>query len=84
MVLGRLTVDRTHQQQGLGQALLRDAILQRVQAANITDIKALLVQAIDKKTGQFYAKSGFSPSPIEQRIWKLRLQDTRASFLSPT
>jgi predicted N-acetyltransferase YhbS len=84
MVLGRLAVDLAHQQQGLGQALLRDAILRTIQAADIAGIRALLVHAIDEQAGQFYAKFGFSPSPAGQKIWMLRLQDARTSFLGST
>jgi hypothetical protein len=68
----------------LGQALLRDAILRTIQAADIAGIRALLVHAIDEQSGQFYAKFGFSPSPAGQKIWMLRLQDARTSFLGST
>jgi predicted N-acetyltransferase YhbS len=81
MVLGRLAVDLAHQQQGLGQALLRDAILRTIQAADIAGIRALLVHAIDEQAGQFYAKFGFSLSPTGQQIWMLQLQDARISVL---
>ena len=48
MVLGRLAVDRRLQRRGLGRALLRDAILRTLQAAEIAGIRAILVHAQDE------------------------------------
>jgi predicted N-acetyltransferase YhbS len=45
MVIGRLAVDQGWRSQGLGRALLRDAILRTVQAADIAGIRAILVHA---------------------------------------
>src|SRR5258706_6002701 len=46
MVLGRLAVDANHQDEGLGRALLRDAILRTLQAASIGGTPAILVHTI--------------------------------------
>ena len=35
MILARLAVDKEHQRKGLGQALLKDALLRTAQAADI-------------------------------------------------
>src|SRR5690349_14611123 len=59
MVIGRLAVDVTTQGQGLGAALLRDAILRTIQAAEIAGIRAILVHAISEPAKRFYEKSGF-------------------------
>ena len=45
MLLARLAVDRSEQGQGLGKALLKDAILRTAQAADIAGMRALLVHA---------------------------------------
>src|SRR5688500_834720 len=42
MVLGRLAVDLANQDQGIGKALLRDAILRVLRAAEIVGIRAIL------------------------------------------
>lgn len=63
MVLGRLAVDVREKGQGLGMALLKDAILRTLQAAEIAGLKAIFVQAKDQVAEQFYAKQGFLPSP---------------------
>ena len=65
VVIGRLAVDEAWQNQGLGKALVRDAILRIVQAAEIVGIRAVLVHAISQQAKQFYEKLGFTVSPIE-------------------
>jgi GNAT superfamily N-acetyltransferase len=65
MVLGRLAVDRAHQTRGLGEGLLRDAILRTLQAAEIGGIRAILVHAISEEAKRFYERHGFIVSPID-------------------
>jgi predicted N-acetyltransferase YhbS len=62
MVLGRLAVDRSMQGRGLGAALLKDAVLRVMQAADIVGIRGILVDAIDDGAGAFYEKFGFRRS----------------------
>jgi predicted N-acetyltransferase YhbS len=40
MVLGRLAIDREYQREGLGIALLRDALLRILQASEVAGIRA--------------------------------------------
>lgn len=61
MLLARLAVDHREQGQGLGKALLKDAILRTLQAANIAGLKLLLVHAKDEAAADFYRKHGFEP-----------------------
>ncbi len=63
MILARLAVDTAEQGRGLGQALLKNALLRTLQAAEIAGLKAILVQAKDTPAVQFYAKHGFIPAP---------------------
>ena len=63
MILARLAVDVREKGQGLGKALLKDAILRTLQAAEIAGLKAIFVQAKDPCAEQFYARHGFIPSP---------------------
>ena len=65
LVIGRLAVDRRFQGRGLGRALLRDAILRTIQAADIAGIRAILVHAISENARKFYEQAGFHPSPID-------------------
>lgn len=61
MLLARLAVDRREQGRGLGKALLKDAILRTMQAAEIAELKLLLVHAKDEAAADFYHKHGFEP-----------------------
>jgi GNAT superfamily N-acetyltransferase len=65
MLLGQLAVDHAFQGQGLGAALLRDAVLRTIQAADIAGIRAILVHAISDTAKRFYEGYGFSASPID-------------------
>ena len=62
MLLARLGVDKEYQGIKLGSALLKDAILRTIQAANIAGLKLLLVHAKDTNAREFYKKHGFLPS----------------------
>jgi GNAT superfamily N-acetyltransferase len=59
MLLARLAVDHREQGKGLGKALLKDAILRTLQAAEIAGLKLLLVHAKDQAAADFYHKHGF-------------------------
>jgi GNAT superfamily N-acetyltransferase len=66
ILLARLAVDQAEQGQGLGKALLKDAILRTAQAADIVGCRAVLVHAKDQKAQAFYRKYGFEPSPVDE------------------
>ncbi len=66
MVIGRLAIDLQSQGRGIGSALLRDAVLRTVQAAEIAGIRAILVHAISESAKRFYERSGLIPSPVDQ------------------
>ena len=78
MILARLAVDRHHQGQGLGQALLKDAVLRTVQAADIAGIRCLLVHAKDEVARQWYASWEFEPSPSDPYHLFLMVKDLKA------
>lgn len=61
MLLARLAVDRSEQGKGLGKAMLKDAVLRTMQAAEIAGLKLLLVQAKDESAAEFYHQHGFEP-----------------------
>ena len=65
MVIGRLAIDQRYQKRGIGLALLRDAILRTVQAAEIAGIRAILVHAISENAKRFYERTGFIASPVD-------------------
>ena len=61
LLLARLAVDRSEQGHGLGKAMLKDAVLRTIQAAEIAGLKLLLVHAKDISVSEFYRKHGFEP-----------------------
>jgi predicted N-acetyltransferase YhbS len=77
MVLARLAVDVSHQQQGLGKGLLKDALLRTLQAAEIAGLRAVLVHAKDENARRFYGQFGFESSPVERFHLMLLLKDMR-------
>ena len=62
MLLARLATDRRWQKQGVGKAMLKDAMLRTLQAANIAGIRAFAVHAKDEEARQFYQHFDFVPS----------------------
>lgn len=65
IILGRLAIASKFQGHGIGAALLRDAVLRIVQAAEIAGVWAILVHAISDQAKRFYEKNGFIPSPAD-------------------
>ena len=77
MVLARLAVDRSSQQQGLGKSLLKDALLRTLGAAEIAGLRAIIVHAKDDVAKAFYSKFGFEASPTDPFHLMLLLKDLR-------
>jgi GNAT superfamily N-acetyltransferase len=82
MVLGRLAIDAGFQGRGLGRALLRDAILRTLQAAEIAGIRAILVHAISEDARRFYERCGFQPSPLDLMTLMITLRDAEQALLA--
>jgi GNAT superfamily N-acetyltransferase len=80
VVLGRLAVARSHQRQGLGRALFRDAALRTLHAADSIGVRGLLVHAISDEAKSFYLSLGLEPSPLEAMTLMVTLADLRAAL----
>lgn len=78
MILARLAVDVRHRKKGIGPALLKDALLRTVQAADLAGIRCLLVHAKDDKAKQWYAHFDFEVSPTDPYQLMLLLKDIKA------
>src|SRR5262249_16022461 len=61
ILLGRLAVDQKGEGQGLGKALLRDALRRSLDLAEQLGLFAVEVLAIDAGARDFYASYGFVP-----------------------
>lgn len=77
MILARLAVDKEHQRKSLGKALLRDALLRTVRAADIAGIRCLLVHAKDDVARRWYESWEFEPSPTDPYHLFLMLKDLK-------
>lgn len=77
MLLARLAVHKDWQKRGVGRALLRDAVLRTLQAAEIAGIRALAVHAKDDAARQYYEQFDFAPSPSDPLHLFVLLKDVR-------
>ncbi len=77
MLLARLAIDRRWQNQGIGKALLRDAMQRTLQAADIAGIRALAVHAKDEGAKRFYQHFDFVASPSDPMHLFVLLKDVR-------
>lgn len=82
MILARLAVDAEFQRKGLGRALLKDALLRTLQAADIAGIRAILVHAKDEQARAWYVSWDFEPSVTDPYHLFLLLRDLKAILVS--
>lgn len=75
VVMGRLAVDGKFAGQGLGQALLRDALERTLLIAANAGAKIFLVHAKDETARAFYLHLGFEQSPVDELTLMLLVQD---------
>ncbi|MBE1423875.1 GNAT superfamily N-acetyltransferase [Desulfomicrobium macestii] len=80
MILARLAVDVEYQRNGLGRALLKNALLRTLQAADIAGIRAVLVHAKDAQAREWYASWDFEPSMTDPYHLFLLLKDLKSAL----
>ena len=80
VLLARLAVDKREQGQGLGPALLNDALKRAYAGAEILGGRVILVHAIDADAAAFYRKYGFGPCLGLELQLMLLMKDLRASL----
>ena len=80
MVIGRLAIHREWQGQGLGRALLRDAAIRTLSAAEVAGVRAILVHALSEEAKRFYIRWGFMESPTNPMTLVITLQDVKKSL----
>lgn len=83
-VLARLAVTKAHQGKGLGPALLRNALMSVVSAAQLVAFRAVVVHAIDDDAMRFYSKYNFQPTKGMDRRLILSAKDIVASIAQVT
>jgi len=80
ILLARLAVDRSQKGKGLGKALVRDALIRAIQAADIAGLRAFLIHAKDENAKNFYQKLGFISSPHNEFHLFMKMSDIRVSL----
>ena len=68
VLLARLALDRTLHGQGLGGALLADALTRIVAATRVVAARFVVVDAIDEPAASFYERHGFRRIPTTNRL----------------
>ena len=80
VVLGRLAIDQSLQHKGMGRALVRDACLRVIAAADAIGIRGMVVHAVSATAQTFYEHVGFDPSPLDPLTLMASLADLRAGL----
>jgi len=80
ILLARLARHQEERGTGLGAALLKEALIRIIQAADIIGVRAILAHAKDDKAKEFYLLHGFEPSPVDPFHLYLLLKDIRKTF----
>ena len=80
VLLARLAVDRREQSQGIGAAVLAEALRKAVTAGEAAAARLLVVDAIDDTAAAIYRHHGFIPAPEQALRHYRRLKDIRASL----
>ncbi|MGJ0484252.1 MAG: GNAT family N-acetyltransferase [Methylomicrobium sp.] len=83
LLLGRLAVDKRYHNQGMGQALLRDAMLRAVNVAGEAGVFAMLVHALTDSAKQFYLSRGFIESPLQPMTLFMTIATIHAILSEP-
>lgn len=78
ILLARLAIDISERGQGLGVALLKDALRRSASAADEIGARAVLVHAKDDEAKAFYQHFDFEPSPTDPLHLFLLMKDLRA------
>lgn len=78
IVLGRLATDQDYQKKGIGQGMLKDALLRVMGVAESVGAKAVMVHAISDRAKQFYQRCGFYASPTNNMTLFITIKDAIA------
>lgn len=81
ILLGRLAIDLRFQGEGLGAALLQNAVMRSVLAARTIGAAAIMVHALDAAASDFYFRHGFSAlAGSDPRMLYLPLTEAMETF----
>ncbi len=83
LLLGRLAVDKHYHNRGIGQAMLRDAMIRAVKVSGDAGVFAVLVHALTDQAKQFYLSRGFVESPIQAMTLMMTIETVRTILTEP-
>jgi len=84
ILLARLAIDKTEQGQGLGSALLKNALQRSLQASSQIGARAVLVHAIDEDAKDFYLHFGFEKCVVNDLHLMMLMKDIAAATATTT
>lgn len=79
-VLGRLAVDKDYCHRGIGDGLLKEAIIKTLTFSHHIGVRALLVHDISDVAKDFYSKRGFKESPTNAMTLMLSIKDMQKTL----
>lgn len=80
LLIGRLAIDASYQGQGIGTALLSDALRRCCAASDIVGARGVVAHAIDDDAVHFYRRHGFLSSPLGERVVVMPIETSRVLF----
>ena len=80
ILLARLAVDEVLQGQGIGEAMLLEALARCASAAETIGARAVLVHATGERAAAFYRRYGFEESRTDPLNLTLLMKDIRETF----
>jgi GNAT superfamily N-acetyltransferase len=80
ILMARFAIDTSEQGQGLGKALLRDALRRALAGSDAIGGRVFLVHAKDEDARLFYAKFGMEESPTNPLHLSLLFKDIRQTL----
>lgn len=81
-VLGRLAVDKGWKEKGIGQGMLKEALLKTLEVAEVVGVRGMLVHAISENAKNFYTSQGFEQSPTDEMTLIITIEDIKKAFTS--
>jgi len=76
-LLARLAVDRRRHGEGLGAALLLDALRRVIRASDEVAVRAVTVDPIDERAASFHSHFGFERSPLSESTLMVPVETVR-------
>lgn len=80
VLIGRLAIASSEQGQGLGSALLVEALRKAAAAADTIGVRVVLVDALDEGVRGFYVRHGFEASQTDPLHLMVLMKDVRKTL----